>query len=69
MAAIGAYHVVRLLGRGGMGVVYEVEDPSGRHFALKLFSNARKNGGFLKERFRTEARLLSRLSHPSLIKV
>ena len=69
MDAIGTYHVVRLLGRGGMGIVYEVEDPSGRHFALKRFSNARKNGEFLKGRFRTEARLLSRLSHPNLVKV
>ena len=48
MDAIGTYHVVRLLGRGGMGIVYEVEDPSGRHFALKRFSKARKNGEFLK---------------------
>ena len=69
MAAIGAYRVVRLLGRGGMGTVYEVENPTGRRFALKLFGSARKNGGFLKERFCTEARLLSRLSHPNLVKV
>ena len=69
MDAIGTYHVVRLLGRGGMGIVYEVEDPNGRHLALKRFSNAKKNSEFLKGRFCTEARILSRLSHPNLVKV
>lgn len=60
---------MRLLGRGGMGVVYEVENSSGRRFALKLFNAAKKNGEFLKERFCAEARILSRLSHTNLIKV
>ena len=66
---IGGYRVVRLLGRGGMGVVYEVESSGGRRFALKLFSGVKKNEEFLKDRFCTEARLLSRLSHQNLVKV
>ena len=66
---IGGYRVVRLLGRGGMGVVYEVESSGGRRFALKLFSGVKKNEAFLKDRFCTEARLLSRLSHQNLVKV
>ena len=66
---IGPYHVIRSLGKGGMGVVYEVEGREGSRFALKLFTNAKKNADFLKERFCTEARLLSRLSHPNLVKV
>ena len=52
-----------------MGAVYEVERADGRRFALKLFNGVTKNGGFLKERFCTEARLLSRLSHPNLVNV
>ena len=63
------YRIVRLIGHGGMGIVHEVETPDGRHFALKRFNGVKKNTGFLKERFCTEARLLSRLSHPNLVKV
>ena len=66
---IGPYRVARLIGGGGMGIVYEVVSHDGRRFALKLFNGAKKNGGFLKERFCTEARLLSRLSHPNLVMV
>ena len=37
--AIGPYRVLRLLGQGGAGVVYEVADPmTGRSMALKLHS-------------------------------
>ena len=63
------YRIVRLLGQGGMGIVHEVEAPDGRHFALKRFNGVKKNAGLLKDRFCTEARLLSRLSHPNLVKV
>lgn len=66
---IGGYRVVRLIGRGGMGRVYEVVSHDGRRLALKLFSNAKKNRDFLKKRFCAEARLMSRLSHPNLVVV
>ena len=52
-----------------MGVVYEVESHDGRRLALKLFSGKDKNREFLKERFCTEIRLISRLSHPNLVRV
>lgn len=66
---IGAYRIVRLLGHGGMGVVYEVEDASGAHVALKLFTGGAKNRAFLEKRFKAEAKLLSTLDHPHLVKV
>ncbi|MBQ9431937.1 MAG: protein kinase [Kiritimatiellae bacterium] len=66
---IGNYRVCRILGRGGMGVVYEVEDSAGTHYALKLFSSEAKNRAFLAKRFRVEARLLAGLDHPHLVKV
>ena len=67
--AIGPYHVCRLLGHGGMGTVYETEDLAGTHVALKLFTGGAKNRAFLEKRFQAEAKLLSTLDHPHLVKV
>lgn len=67
--AIGPYRVRRLLGHGGMGAVYEVEDSAGAHLALKLFTGGAKNRAFLEKRFKAEAKLLSTLDHPHLVKV
>ena len=66
---IGSYRVVRVLGHGGMGTVYEVEDAVGAHLALKLFTGGAKNREFLEKRFRAEAKLLAALGHPHLVKV
>ena len=66
--AFGIYRVVRLLGRGGMGEVYEVEHPQlGVHYALKAF--AREEADALRTRFLAEGRLLARLDHPRLVRV
>ena len=66
---IGGYRVVRVLGRGGMGTVYEVEGADGVRAALKLFTGGAKNREFLEKRFRAEAKLLAALDHPHLVKV
>ena len=67
---IGSYRVVSRLGRGGMGEVFEVEHTeSGEHFALKAFTLDHGNREFLRKRFRAEAKILSRLDHPRLVKV
>ena len=66
---IGPYTVRRLLGHGGMGAVYEAEGASGARVALKLFTCGAKNREFLEKRFRAEAKLLSALDHPHLVKV
>ena len=66
---IGAYAVVRLLGKGGMSEVYEVENVRlGSRHALKLFTYE-KDEAEVRERFLTEAKLLARLSHPRIVKV
>ena len=66
---IGLYAVVRLLGKGGMSEVYEVENVRlGSRHALKLFTYE-KDDPEVKERFLTEGRLLARLSHPRIVKV
>ena len=66
---IGPYEVVRLLGKGGMSEVYEVENPRlGSRHALKLFTYE-KDDPEVRERFTVEGKLLSRLSHPRIVKV
>ena len=66
---IGPYEVVRLLGKGGMSEVYEVENPRlGSRHALKLFTYE-KDDPEVKERFTVEGKLLARLGHPRIVKV
>ena len=66
---IGQYEIARLLGKGGMSEVYEVENPRlGSRHALKLFTYEKDDPEVL-ERFRTEGRLLARLNHPRIVKV
>ena len=65
---IAGYHVVRLLGRGGMAEVCEVERLGVRR-AMKVFVNDGKQAELLKSRFLAEGRLLARLDHPRLVKV
>jgi serine/threonine-protein kinase len=68
--AIGAYRVVRLLGTGGMGAVYEVEHRElGVRYALKVFTRERGDVETLRKRFRAEGRALARLRHPNLVRV
>lgn len=64
----GRYHVVRILGRGGMGVVFEVRRTAdGRAFALKLMTGAASPEATV--RFMREAEIAARLSHPNLVSV
>ncbi len=67
---IGRYRVVRMLGAGGMGTVYEVEraDGGGR-YALKAFTRDHGDVDILRRRFQTEGKALSLLRHPHLLRV
>jgi serine/threonine protein kinase len=67
---LGVYRIVRLLGEGGMGAVYEArQEPLERRVALKtLHADHAKRPEFI-ERFFNEAKVLSRLEHPSLVQV
>ncbi len=67
---IGQYRVVRRIGRGGMGVVYEaVHETIGQRIAVKtLNQELSANPAFVK-RFLTEARATVIAQHPGLVKV
>lgn len=70
MQSVKEYNVIRLIGRGGMGAVYEVEHRElGVRYALKTFALEHGEVGFLRERFLAEARTLARLSHPNVARV
>ncbi len=66
---IGQYQIVRELGRGGMGTVFEaVQDRPRRQVALKLL-HASISSDRITERFVREAELLARLDHPNIARV
>ena len=64
---IGGYRLLRRLGEGGMGRVYEAEDAAGRRVALKLISADFAASPAAVERFRREGRLASGVSHPRCV--
>jgi WD40 repeat protein/serine/threonine protein kinase len=67
---IGGYRILREVGRGGMGVVYEAEQLAlGRHVALKVLPLHLAREGSGLERFRREAKAAARLHHNNVVPV
>ncbi|HNN94498.1 MAG TPA: serine/threonine-protein kinase, partial [Pseudomonadota bacterium] len=63
---LGRFHVVRRLGEGGMGVVYDAyDDVLDRRVALKVLGGAGQEQAILLR----EARALARLSHPHVVPI
>jgi tetratricopeptide (TPR) repeat protein len=67
-ARIGNYRVVRLVGQGGMGAVYEaVHDPLGRRAAIKVLLPAYSQNEDMVVRFFNEARAVNIVEHPGIV--
>jgi serine/threonine protein kinase/WD40 repeat protein len=67
---LGDYRILREIGRGGMGVVYEaVQESLGRHVALKVLSPDRPAGPVALTRFQREARTAALLHHTNIVPV
>ena len=68
--SIGRYQVLSLLGRGGMGAVYLVEDPKlKRQLVVKIVHEGGRHYAHAMERFQREAEISARLNHPNIITV
>jgi WD40 repeat protein/serine/threonine protein kinase len=68
--AIPGYDILRELGRGGMGVVYEARQIAlQRTVALKMMPTGTPAGPKNLARFRAEAELIARLQHPNIVQI
>jgi tetratricopeptide (TPR) repeat protein/predicted Ser/Thr protein kinase len=65
----GSYRVVRLLGRGGMGAVYEAEQASPRRVVALKVIKAGLASPELVRRFKQESQALGRLQHPGIAQI
>jgi len=69
LTQLGDYRIIREVGRGGMGVVYEAEQVSlGRHVALKVLP-PNVHDAELRRRFEREAKAAARLHHTNIVPV
>ena len=64
---VGRYEILEKVGAGGNGIVHRARDSRlEREVAIKTLSPERSIDDTVRERFRREARLLSRLNHPNI---
>jgi WD40 repeat protein/serine/threonine protein kinase/tetratricopeptide (TPR) repeat protein len=67
---IGDYRILREIGRGGMGVVYEAEQEAlGRRVALKVLPKTLAGDGKAQVRFQREAKAAARMHHTNIVPV
>lgn len=67
---LGDYHLLRELGRGGMGAVYEAHQVSlNRKVAVKLILPGPASDQVASARFRREAEAVGRLEHPNIVPI
>jgi eukaryotic-like serine/threonine-protein kinase len=70
LATLGDYRIIREIGRGGMGVVYEAEQITlGRRVALKVLPSTASLDPRHRQRFRIEAQAAALLHHEHIVPV
>ena len=73
LTQMGRYELIRVIGKGAMGLVYEGRDPNlDRRVAIKTISVenlSEQETAEYEVRFRTEARSAARLQHPNIVSI
>ena len=65
---LGEYRILREVGRGGMGIVYEAfQESLGRHVALKILPTRSLRDPKHVQRFQREVRAAAKLHHPNIV--
>lgn len=68
LGRLAHYRILRVLGAGGMGIVFEAEDQRlGRHVALKTLRSDLASNPTYRERFLREARAAAKLNHDHVV--
>ena len=63
------YELIKVIGQGGMGCVYEGRSPSGQRLAIKMMSNKVTAYPEFRDFFTAEAHALGQMNHPSVVKI
>lgn len=63
------YELIKVIGQGGMGCVYEGRSPSGQRIAIKMMSNKVTAFPEFRDFFTAEAHALGQMNHPSVVKI
>lgn len=70
LESLGDYRIIREVGRGGMGIVYEAEQISlGRHVAVKVLPRELLENPKHRSRFQREAKAAAKLHHTNIVPV